>query len=168
MALVVDMDLMWICYIFPQDVLAAITLLGFWGVRAGARCEPGPHLCSVSITALVEWLGLELGSKLLEQRSWMFNLHWLHSFLPPSTSTLTPEWNSAGARRVCTASQHASLCRLWLSSHRLMFRVAFFLHLYWSIIALQWCVSFCFITKWIRYTYTYIPISPPSCVSFSL
>ena len=23
----------------------------------------------------------------------------------------------------------------------------YFLHLYWSIIALQWCVSFCFITK---------------------
>ena len=38
-------------------------------------------------------------------------------------------------------------------------------NLYWSIIALQWCVSFCFITKWISYTYTYIPISPPSCVS---
>ena len=30
----------------------------------------------------------------------------------------------------------------------------FFKHLYWSIIALQWCVSFCFITKWISYTYT--------------
>ena len=41
----------------------------------------------------------------------------------------------------------------------------FFNHLYWSIIALQWCVSFCFITKWISYTYTYIPISPPSCIS---
>ena len=30
---------------------------------------------------------------------------------------------------------------------------------------LQWCVSFCCITKWISYTYTYIPIAPPSCVS---
>ena len=40
-----------------------------------------------------------------------------------------------------------------------------FLQLYWSIINLQWCVRFCFITKWIGYTYTYIPISHPSCVS---
>ena len=41
----------------------------------------------------------------------------------------------------------------------------FFNVFYWSITALQWCVSFWFITKWISYTYTYIPISPPSCVS---
>ena len=42
------------------------------------------------------------------------------------------------------------------------FFLFFFKQLYWSIIALQWCVSFCFITKWISYTYTYIPISSPS------
>ena len=41
----------------------------------------------------------------------------------------------------------------------------FFLTSLWSIIALQWCVSFCFITKWISYTYTYVPISLPSCIS---
>ena len=53
---------------------------------------------------------------------------------------------------------------LWFSSH--FSCVHFFKkHLYWSIIALQWCVSFCFITKWISYAYTYIPISPPSCIS---
>ena len=42
----------------------------------------------------------------------------------------------------------------------------FFLkHLYWSIIASQWCVSFCFITKWISYRYTHVPISPPTRIS---
>ena len=39
------------------------------------------------------------------------------------------------------------------------FSFFFFKHLYWSKIALQWYVSFCFITKWISYTYTYVPIS---------
>ena len=56
--------------------------------------------------------------------------------------------------------------------HRLLFShfdfsitFLFFKHLYWSIIALQCCVSCCSITKWISYMYTYIPISPPSCIS---
>ena len=44
-----------------------------------------------------------------------------------------------------------------------MYMYFFFKHLYWSIIALQWCVSFCFITKWISYTYTYLlPLASPS------
>ena len=45
------------------------------------------------------------------------------------------------------------------------FCFVFLKHLYWSIIALKWCVSFCFIIKWISYTYTYVPIFLPSCVS---
>ena len=35
-----------------------------------------------------------------------------------------------------------------------------YLFIYWSIIALQWCVSFCFITKWISYTYMFPYLFP--------
>ena len=54
------------------------------------------------------------------------------------------------------------LHQIWILINAIFF---FLKHVYWSIIALQWGVSFCCITKWISYTYTYIPISPPSCAS---
>ena len=43
--------------------------------------------------------------------------------------------------------------------------ILFLIDLYWSIIASQYCVSFCGTTKWISQMHTYIPISPPSWAS---
>ena len=88
------------------------------------------------------------------------------SFHNPSFYLVYVEWSSVPlSPRVFTRSLSKTL--VWLehkaTCHWLFFS---FKHLYWSIIALQWCVSFCFITKWISYTYTYIPMSLPSCVSF--
>ena len=48
-------------------------------------------------------------------------------------------------------------------------RISFFsffkIDLYWSIIASQYCVSFCCATKRISHMHTHVPISPPSWAS---
>ena len=61
-----DMDA---SHLFPQGVLAAITLLGGGagdeGVRGGAWCEAGLSLCSVAITTLS---GVGSGPKMLKRK----------------------------------------------------------------------------------------------------
>ena len=47
----------------------------------------------------------------------------------------------------------------------LSFPLIFKIDLYLSIIASQYCVSFCCTRKWIRHIHTYIPISPPCWAS---
>ena len=74
---------------------------------------------------------------------------------------------------ICYEHQFISILISWKNTWKvvvtqgnfIMDIFSFFKHLYWGIIALHCCVSCCCITKWISYTYTYIPISLPSCVS---
>ena len=65
----------------------------------------------------------------------------------------------------CGTQKHNVLGTLGMPTFTIILFIFVFKHLNWSIIALQWCVSFCFIPKWISYTYTYVPISLPSCIS---
>ena len=74
-------------------------------------------------------------------------------------------WGQASFNSECSNIWITGETSPWAGVNCLDFDSFFFwLHLYWSIIALQWCVSFCFITKWISYTYTYVPIYLPSCI----
>ena len=66
-------------------------------------------------------------------------------FLCSIHGTTKPEW------------QHISL------QHGLL--NFFLIDLYWSVIASQYCVSFCCTTKWISHMHTHVPISPPSWAS---
>ena len=84
---------------------------------------------------------------------------------PQSEYCTSTEWTNHGFP--------ATVC--WICGYRTAdtedrlafpFFLFFFFHLYWSIIALQWCVSFCFITKVNQKIWNaYILLSPSSCIS---
>ena len=71
-----------------------------------------------------------------------------------SCTGLFPGWHLFASSSCCTVKQES-----WMNSG---FKKKKFC---WSIVDLQCCVSFRGTAKWISYTYTYIPIFPPSCVS---
>ena len=76
--------------------------------------------------------------------------HWLHQFtFPPAVYKGSLSFTSLPTFVV-------------LSS---MLAILFFLNLYWSIIASQYCAIFCCTTKQISHMHTYVPISPPSWAS---
>ena len=90
---------------------------------------------------------------------------WLYHFAtsPPPMSERSIFSTSLPASGVVTIFHLSHSDRWEMISH-----CSFFLYLYWSIIALQCCVIFCWTTKRISYMYTYIPISPPSWASLPL
>ena len=84
-------------------------------------------------------------------------LHTAHPFLhatPPTLAFFPPQEST-----LCKVFFSNTLCLvviLCIGLNAIWYIFFFFKHLYWSIIALQWCVSFCFITKWISYTWELI------------
>ena len=65
--------------------------------------------------------------------------------------------------QVYSQAWNIRLSFFFLSFSRIFYFI-FLIHLYWSIIASQCCVSFCS-TKWISHMHTYVPISPASWAS---
>ena len=88
-------------YIFPQSMLAAITLVGHVLKTEGLDAEPGFLLCSVANTTQ---LGAKAGPKFLKQKSLRLGLV---GFVPeymlfpsPSMGPFPPEVSDAGTRGV--------------------------------------------------------------------
>ena len=69
------------------------------------------------------------------------------------------------SQMLCVWSPNGTSVLWQCSRFYFIYLFIYLIDLYWSIITSQYCVSFCCTTKWISYTYTYIPISPPSWFS---
>lgn len=106
-------------HIFPQGVLAAITLVeyGAWdgGARVRARCELRLLLYSaVNTTLMGTGQVLSCWSRSPEAQVWDSSVT-SECVLPPSTRTLTPEGSNVGPKGTRVGTQHGLQCRLWQS-----------------------------------------------------
>ena len=122
---------------------------------------------SVLLFNKMKWHLFRIPILVISYRIWLaiFRPHFLYTHTHTHTDTYThthlllaPYWFGAVTDNIEGGSVLVDGSELAVSSHCISVHF-FFKHLYWSIIALQWCVSFCFITKWVSYTYTYVPIS---------
>ena len=80
-------------------------------------------------------------------------------------------WKKSKCKKITKTSykypciHHLELTFVNIVSHLIFLFFIFLIGLYWSIIASQYCVSFCCITKRISHMHTHVPISPSSWAS---
>ena len=75
---------------------------------------------------------------------------WANNMVHAVSLTLAQSWKDSRTERAATKGRDAAPAAISFFFFFLspcLLPLFFFKHLYWSIIALQWCVSFCFITK---------------------
>ena len=68
-------------------------------------------------------------------------------------------------RQACGPLPSSLPCTWSRKLEDVLYLFIFLIALYWSIIASQYCVSFCCTTKGISHIHTHVPISPPSWAS---
>ena len=132
------------------DMIKRSQKLTIWEWDFSKMCNPIPLFYKRNTEA-------QRGDELTHSRS---NSNWLADPGPTPMSSLP------STKHPPSLSSFFTIHKIF--SHWFLLCCWFFLTSYCSIIALQCCVSFCCITKWISYMYTYILISLPSCVSLPL